>query len=156
MMPIRHIFVLLAVIIGMFIIHHFFRYTTASLFIAPIGIACLLAIISPAPVTYIALFAIVSELLTTLPFGSMIVVFAIPFAVQWLMKSPEVDITWKFFFTTVLCVALQIFALVIAKNGLHIPRPEEIPFTIIGLQFICTGIITYAISVAYHEYTSRI
>lgn len=156
MIPIRHSLVLLAAIICMLVLHHFFRYATASLFIAPIGIAYLLAIISPAPVILITICAIGSELLTTLPFGSMIVLFAVPFAMQWLMKYPEVDITWKFFFTTVLCVALQIIVFLVAKNGVHIPRAEEIPFAIIGLQLVCTSAATYAISIAYHEYTSRI
>ncbi|MCE9643553.1 MAG: hypothetical protein K8Q97_04580 [Candidatus Andersenbacteria bacterium] len=140
----------------MLLLHHFFRYSTASLFLAPLGISFLLATISPAPVITIAIAALACELLSTLIFGSMIVVFSIPFFVQWLMKNPEVGITWKFFFTTFLCVTLQIIAIIIAKTGLHAPALQSIPFGIIGIQLACTSIITYVITVAFHEYTSRL
>ena len=156
MMSVRKLLTLIAAIACLLLLHHFFRYSTASMFLAPLGISFLLATISPAPVIIIAIAALVCELLSTLIFGSMIIVFAIPFFVQWLMKIPEVSITWKFFFTTFLCVTLQIIAIIISKTGLHAPVLQSIPFGIIGIQLVCTSIITYVITVAFHEYTSRL
>ncbi len=156
MMPVRQFLAVIVAIACMFALHHFLRYNTASIFLAPLGISFLLATISPAPVVIIAIAAIVCELISTLIFGSIVVLFAIPFFVQWLMRNPEPGITWKFFFTTFLCVTLQIIAIVIAKTGFHVPALHSIPFGIIGIQLACTSIITYIITAVFHEHTSRL
>jgi hypothetical protein len=140
----------------MLLLHHVFRTALASLFLAPLSIAIFLGTFAPAPVAIIAVFALLAELLTTLPFGTMLIVFAVPFFSQWIMKSPEPDITWKFFFATTLAVLLQILVILLSKNGFHTLLLQHIPITIALTQLIFTSVGTYILIVIYHEFSSRI
>jgi len=135
----------------MLLLHHIFRYDTVSLFLAPAGIAIILASIAPAPVFFIATSALLFELLSTLPFGSMLIIFMMPFATQWLWKSPETNLSWKYFFMTCATVTLQITFLIAIKNISHSFSLYAIPLPIASMQIICTSIASYGLAVALHE-----
>ena len=140
----------------MILAHIFIRHDTASIFLAPAGKSILLASITPAPVVLLIIIALIFELMSTLPFGTILAVFAIPFIVQWALRFPETDFSWKFFFMTTLSVILQIAFLVAVKNIFHPLSIYEFPFGIISMQIICTSIFTYGIAAFYHEFSSRV
>ncbi len=130
------------------------QYHAFSLFLAPLSIPLLLLFVHPFPlVVSIGVFVIL-EAFSSLFQGSMLVLFAVPFALRWVWGDVQPDITWKFFFFTLTAVCLQLAALTgISLIGVH-NAGMGIPWAILGIQAITTTLGTCILAFLYHEYSS--
>ncbi len=156
MMPLPRILLLCTAIGCMALLHVYIHHDTASLFLAPVGISILLASINPAPMVLILIVALFFELISTLPFGTIFILFAIPFIIQWIVRLSVTGISWKFFFITLFSTIFEIIFFVIAKTIFHPLSIYAIPFGIVSMQIVCTGLMTFFIAALYHEYSSRV
>lgn len=136
------------------VLHHMFVYYMASLVLFPVSIAWFLASISPMPVVVMGIFSIILELVSSLPFGTMIGVISLPTVSKYITHT-NTDFTWKYFLELLIGISISITAIIFIKNGFHLTPFSSIPFTIAGLQIICTTISTFIVSILFHEYTSR-
>ncbi len=149
----RILFIILSIGV-MLALHHIFRYSTTSLFLAPAGIATLLATIVPVPVTLYILLTIFFELFSSLPLGTMVLVCIIPILLPFFTKSIAPEFSWKFYLFILLIIVLQITSMLVITN-VFIPFAwTNIPLTQSILQLVTTSIGTYALAIALHEYIS--
>jgi len=138
------------------IIHSVSQYRLFSIFQLIISVPLILALITPTPAAYIACTFIILELYSSLPHGSMILMFGIPYGILFFWKKFRVELSWKFFFGVMLIIILQNIALLSIVALMNPSTAFQIPWFILGLQIIATSLITFILSFIYHEYSERL
>lgn len=148
----------LAFFIGMIMLavfgHIVTQYHTTSLFLAPASIPLLIILIDPLPIIAVIGAFFVLDIYSTLPQGSMLFMFLIPFAMRWLWGNIFADLAWKFFFFVLSTITLQIAALAIISFGGAGSAFAAIPWGVLILQAAITSIMTFILAFIYHEYSS--
>jgi hypothetical protein len=147
---------LLGLLALIFVAHSLSQYMLFSLFQASISIPLMIMLVTPIPTVLAALAFVFLELFSSLPQGSMLFMFLIPYLVLLLWKNLKVDLSWKFLAGTTLIVTLQSAALlcIVALTDLH--HALQIPWHIILVQILITSFGTFALSFIYHEYSERL
>ena len=147
---------LFGVLLTALIAHTLSQYQLFSLFHAATSIPLILMLITPLPAALIFCTFIILELFSSLPHGSMVLMFLIPYVVTYVWKKLRVELSWKFLFGILLIITLQtttlmgIVALMSATNGL------DIPWRILMMQIGITSVGTFVLSFIYHEYSNRL
>ncbi|MDA1169277.1 MAG: hypothetical protein O3A36_02990 [bacterium] len=136
--------------------HIFSQYNVYSLFQIISSIPLFLVLLHPAPALLIACTFILFELYSSLPLGSMVLMFAIPYIVIFFWKKFRVELSWKFFLGVLLIIILQNIA-VFCIVALRSPDAAfQVSWIITSIQIIVTSSITFIISFVYHEYSQRL
>lgn len=141
----------LVCVIVLFALHSVVRYHTASLFLLPVSISIFIATATALPAMSILLIALLAELFSALPQGSMLLVFFIPFFTRYFMPWAVPNASWKFFAYVGITVTLQIIALVAIHTIGPDMRSTALPISIALLQIFGTSVSTYIVSIIYYE-----
>lgn len=141
----------LVCVIALFALHSVVQYHTASLFLLPVSISIFIATAAALPAMSILLIAIIAELFSALPQGSMLLVFFIPFFTRYLMPWALPNASWKFFAYVGLTVTLQIIMLVFIYSIGTAMRSTALPISIALLQILGTSVSTYIVSIICYE-----
>ncbi len=136
--------------------HMLVQYRLFSIFQAIMAIPLFIMVTQPFR-KFLALFAFVAlELFSSLPPGSILLMFAIPYLVLFVWKKLRVEFSWKFLFGTTLMVTLQSLALI---GILAIMDPSfalQFPWSIILMQILVTSLGSFILSFIYTEYADRL
>lgn len=147
---------LLGLLALMLIAHVFSQYMLFSLFSAVLSIPLMIMLITPLPTPLLVITFILLELFSSLPHGSMLAMFLVPYAVLFIWKNLKVDLSWKFLLGTTLIVTLQSAALLCIVALTDPAHALDIPWKILLMQILITSFGTFAISFIYHEYSERL
>ncbi|MEK7500362.1 MAG: hypothetical protein AAB649_07230 [Patescibacteria group bacterium] len=139
-----------------YIAHVASQYHLFSIFQIVTSVPLILLLINPAPVALIACTIIFFELFSSLPHGSTLLMFGVPYIVLFFWKKFQVELSWKFFFGVLLIITLQNIALLSIVGMLHISTAFQIPWYILTAQLIATSLGTFILSFIYHEYSARL
>lgn len=137
-------------------VHSISQYYLFSLFQIITSIPLLLAFISPAPTFLVVCTFILFELYSSLPLGSMVLMFGIPYGVLFVWKKLKVELSWKYFFGVLLIILLQniaLFCIVAVSNGNAL---SGFSWFVSSMQLLVTTSVTFALSFIYHEYSQRL
>lgn len=147
----RHFIVPITSIFVLILLHSIVRYHIASVFLLPISIPILIATAIPLPTIAIGFVLILLELFSSLPQGSMLLVFLIPFFTQYMMPWATPVASWKFFGYVGITVCLQLFLLIgISLFDMHITL-TTIPLSVTILQIIGTSVSTFISAILCYE-----
>lgn len=132
------------------------QYHMFSLFQGITSIPLFIMLMNPVSAPLLICTFIILELFSSLPHGSMILMFLIPYLVLLIWKKFRVELSWKFFFGVLLIITLQTMALLGIVALMNVDRALQIPWNILGMQIIITTIGTFVLSFIYHEYSDRL
>ncbi len=147
---------LFGLLLSMVVANIFSQFHIFSLFQIVTSIPLFLLLLSPAPAALIALTFILLELFSSLPYGSMVFMFGIPYVVLFFWKKFRVELSWKFFFGVLLIITLQTIALLCILALMNTSEALQIPWFIATLQILITSTLTFILSFIYHEYSARL
>jgi hypothetical protein len=147
---------LLGLILVSLLLHSASRYHTFSLFQAIESIPILIMLVNPTPAVLAFFIFVLLELFSSLPHGSMVLMFFIPYAVSFIWKKMRVELSWKFLGAVFLMITLQTLALVGIVSSMNIASIYSMPWNILLLQMALTTVGTFSLAFAYHEYSERI
>ncbi len=136
--------------------HIFSRYMLFSLFSAVMSIPLMIMLITPLRTALAVCTFIILELFSSLPQGSMVFMFLVPYIVLFLWKNLKADLSWKFFFGTTLIVTLQSAALLCIVALTDLAHAIQIPWILVLMQIAITSSGTFALAFIYHEYSERL
>lgn len=149
-----------ALLLGLCIVallaHMFTQYSLFSLFQVIMSIPLMIVLITPLPAVLAVCTFIILELFSSLPQGSVVCMFLIPYLVLLFWKSLRVDLSWKFFFGVTVIIALQSISLLCILALADMQRLIIISPSIFLLQILVTSIGTFILSFIYHEYAERL
>ncbi|HLC49385.1 MAG TPA: hypothetical protein VJI96_03310 [Candidatus Andersenbacteria bacterium] len=128
------------------------QYRLFSLFQAITSIPLMIMLITPLPAALALTAFIFLELFSSLPHGSMAIMFIIPYIVLFFWKGLKVDFSWKFFLGVMSIIILQNAALIGILAVVDFPSLSQIPWYILAIQIPSTSAGTFALSFIYHEY----
>ncbi len=138
------------------VLHSAVRFHIASVFLAPASIPILLATAIPLPILVVVLIAVVLELLSSMPQGSMFVIFLIPFFTRHFMPWAIPDASWKFLLYVSGTVCLQVITLVgIILFTTHATL-YAIPFSTALLQIVSTTGSAFVLAIVCFELRNRL
>lgn len=149
----KRFFIPLVCIIAILALHSMARYQIASLFVAPIALSILFATALPLPVILLGIIVLAFEVFSSVPQGSMLLTFLIPFATRRASSWSTPDATWKFFAYIVVTVFVQLVVLTLVSRGGLLTTTSAIPFSILLLQLLATSVSTFVFSLICHELT---
>lgn len=136
--------------------HTFSQYRLFSLFQAVESIPLLLILVTPIPAVLTVCIYLILELFSSLPQGSILPMFIIPYLVLLFWKSLHVDLSWKFFFGVLSIITLQSITLLGIVALTHPSHALDIPWHIVIGQIPITSLGTFALAFIYREYSERL
>ncbi len=151
----KRFFVPLVCVLVLLLLHSMVRYHITSPFFAPASIAILFATAIPLPALAIGITVILLELFSSLPQGSMILLFLIPLFTKYITSWATPDASLKFFGYIFSTVLLQILTLVTIGCIRNICTPFAIPFSLAILQVVATTVSTFVFALICHDTATR-
>ena len=142
----KHLIITGAILLSL-VLHITFHRHLFSLFLAPASIPFILALTNPFPIVIGIFSYLILESFSSLPQGSMILMFLIPYAMRFFWKSAHVDLSWKFFFFTLVTTFFQISALSLFVGPSIVMLPAQI---------LATTASTFLLAFVCHEYTKYV
>lgn len=147
---------LFGLLLIMVVAHIYSQFRLFSIFQIMTSIPLFLLLLRPAPAVLIACTFILLEIYSSLPYGSMVLMFAIPYIVIFFWKKFRVELSWKFFFGVLFIIILQNIALLSIVALSNLSKAFDISWFITSMQLLVTAIITYILSFIYQEYSARL
>lgn len=138
-------------ILTLLALHSVVRHHVASVFLAPVSIPILIATAIPLPAILIGLILIFMELLSSLPQGSMLLIFFIPFFTRYLMPWAIPSASWKFLSYICITVTIQILTLILILLISTNMSIYAIPFFIALMQIIGTSVSAFVLALLCYE-----
>ena len=151
----RRFYISFLCIFALAVLHNTVRFHIASVFLAPASIPILLATAVPVPILVSVLIVVVLELLSSMPQGSMLVIFLIPFFTRHVMPWATPDASWKFLSYIASTVCLQVITLVIIMLFTTHAALYAIPFSTALLQIFGTTVSTFVLAIVCFELRGR-
>lgn len=152
----RRFYVPFFCILALAVLHNTVRFHIASIFLAPASIPILLATAMSLPTLVSVLIAVILELFSSLPQGSMLAIFLIPFLTRHFMPWATPDASWKFLSYVGITVCLQVIALVSIMLVATHAGIYAVPFSTALLQIIGTTVSTFVLAIGCFELRSRL
>lgn len=147
---------LLSFLLLIWIANSLSQYMLFSLFSAVISIPLMIMLVTPFPAVLAGITFVLLELFSSLPQGSIALMFVIPYLVLFIWKGLKVDLSWKFLIGTTLIVTLQSAALLCIVALTDLTHALQIPWHIALMQILITSFGTFALAFIYLEYSERL
>lgn len=139
-----------------FFTHVLSQYQMFSLFLLITSVPLFIILITPVPALLIFSTFIVLELFSSLPHGSMALMFVIPYIVTHVWKKLQVEFSWKFLYGIFVIITLQTAALTGIVSLMNVDRALELPWNILAMQIFITSLGTFILAFIYKEYSERL
>ena len=141
----KNYLLLIGILIACLLLHIAFHRYLFSLFLFPVAASFILSRVQPFPIVLGGIILALLELFSSLPQGSMVLLFCIAYSTTLIWKNVKTDITWKFFSLTLLTICVQIASLtLIARSS----------WALVPYQVIITGIGSWILAFVAHEHSS--
>ncbi len=152
----KKFFLLIALLALALLANTLTQYHMFSLFQALFSIPLMIMLINPFPVVLALCTWIVLELFSSLPSGSILLMFAIPYLVLFFWKSITPDFSLKSLLGITAIIALQSITLLCILALMNPQTALQIPVLLMFAQLLITSLGTFVLSFVYREYSARL